>query len=172
MVGLHSLEQQRVKRFLLRIWRILPLWMQRLASAILRPRYQVAVALMIFNEQGQLLLCKHTYRRQYPWGLPGGGLKPGEDPQQAVRRELFEETGCAIQDARLILADNASEFRNVSLVYLCTGLGGTFVPSDEVANIQYFDTDKLPGFFPEHQRTITRALAFLKSETAQKPVNS
>jgi 8-oxo-dGTP diphosphatase len=158
-----------MKRFLLRIWRILPIWMQRLASTLLRPRYLVAVALMIFNKQGQLLLCKHTYRRQHPWGLPGGGLKPGEDPLLAARRELFEETGFTIQDARLALADNASEFHNVSLTYLCTGLSGTFVPSDEVSDIAYFDTDKLPGFFPEHQRTITRALAILKSEAAQKP---
>lgn len=138
--------------------------MQRIASLVIRPRYQVAVGAVIFNEQGQLLLCKHTYRRLHPWGLPGGGLKPGEEPLQAIKRELFEETGLSIQQARLLLAENSNEFHNVSLTYLCTGLGGTFVPSDEVSSIQYFDTDKLPDFFPEHGVTIEKALAILNPE--------
>ncbi len=57
-----------IKKFLLKIWRFLPFWMQRIAAAIIRPRYQVAVGGMIVNEQGQLLLCEHTYRRLHPWG--------------------------------------------------------------------------------------------------------
>ncbi len=82
-----------MKRFLLRIWRILPPWMERIASAIIRPRFHVVAGAIILNEQGQLLLCKHTYRRLHPWGLPGGDIHFGEDPAEAVRRELWEETG-------------------------------------------------------------------------------
>lgn len=154
-----------VKRFLLWVWKWMPFWMQRLAAVIVRPRYQVAVGAVIFNEQGQLLLCKHTYRRRYSWGLPGGDLKFGEDPVDALRRELFEETGLSIQGARLLLVENSHEIRQVHLTYLCSGVGGTFVTSDEVARIQYFDPDHLPDFYPEHRTTIDRALAILKSES-------
>ncbi len=75
-----------MKKVLLKIWRLMPPWMERIASAIIRPRYQVAAGAIILNEQGQLLLCEHTYRRQNPWGLPGGGINFGEDPAEAVRR--------------------------------------------------------------------------------------
>jgi 8-oxo-dGTP diphosphatase len=151
-----------MKKILFKIWRILPFWMQELAGLILRPRYQVAVGGLIFNEQGQLLLCEHTYRRTYPWGLPGGDLKIGEDPEDGVRREIYEETGLTIGSVRLILVENSKEIHHISLTYLCMGVSGTFTPNDEVARIEYYDTDRLPGFFTEQGVTIERALKVLK----------
>jgi 8-oxo-dGTP diphosphatase len=153
-----------MQRFLLKIWRILPFWLQRIASALLRPHYQVTVGAMIFNDQGQLLLCEHTYRRKHPWGLPGGDLKPGEDPRDGIRREIREETGMAVQEARFLLVENSSEMHQISLTFLCTGVSGTFIPNAEVSAVGYFDVDHLPGFFREHQVTIERCLAILNSQ--------
>jgi 8-oxo-dGTP diphosphatase len=153
-----------VKRLLLQIWRILPFWMQSIASAILRPHFQVAVGGMIFNDQGQLLLCEHTYRRLHPWGLPGGDLKPGEDPQDGIRREVREETGMQVQAVRLLLVESSKEVHQVALTYLCIVVGGEFVPNEEVYSIRYFDTDKLPDFFHEHQASIEKCLKILNSE--------
>jgi len=153
-----------MKRLLLKIWRILPFWVQRIAAAIIQPHYQVAVDAIIFNEQGQLLLCEHTYRRLHPWGLPGGDLKFSEDPADAVCRELLEETGLSVQEIRLLLVESSKEIHHLSLTFLCTGVSGAFVPNEEVSEICYFDTHNLPDFFQEHRITIERALAILKAE--------
>jgi ADP-ribose pyrophosphatase YjhB (NUDIX family) len=137
--------------------------MENIASAIIRPRYHVVADAIILNGQGQLLLCKHTYRRLHPWGLPGGDIHFREDPAEAVRRELWEETGFSIQDSRLLLVEGSRQVHKVILTYLCSGVSGRFTPNEEVSMIQYFDTDQLPAFDEEHQATVEKALAILKT---------
>jgi ADP-ribose pyrophosphatase YjhB (NUDIX family) len=159
------LEQAGVRRLLLRIWRMLPPWLEGLASAILRPRYHVPAGAIIFNELGQLLLCEHTYRRRFPWGLPGGDIHFGEHPADAVRRELHEETGLSVQSTQLLLVESSKEVRKVTLTYLCTGISGRFIPSDEVSAIRYFAVDALPELSLEQKITIEKALAILKNES-------
>jgi 8-oxo-dGTP diphosphatase len=154
-----------VKRLLLRIWRILPDWMQNIASTIVRPRYQVAAGAVILNEQGQILLCEHTYRRTRPWGLPGGDLKLGETPDEAVRREIKEETGMSVQETKLLLIESLKYAHKINLTYLCSGVSGTFIPNEEVSRIQYFDIEAMPTFSHEQQVSIVNTLSVLKTES-------
>ena len=54
-----------------------------------RPEHEgVAVAVYVDSE---LLLVRCSYR--IGWHLPGGGMRPGEMPEAAARRELAEEVG-------------------------------------------------------------------------------
>ena len=130
-------------KILLRIWRTLPLWVHLLASRIIRPRFRVAVAALIFDQQGRVLLFKHTYRK-FEWGIPAGGLEHREQPEQAVIREFFEETGMQIEVQKLLLAQSAKEDHNVSLIYLCKIVNGTFQESLEISEMKYFDLNNLP----------------------------
>ena len=59
-------------------------------ARIVRPKFLTAVAALVFDEQGRILLFKHTYRK-LEWGIPAGGLEYGEQPKDAVVREFFEE---------------------------------------------------------------------------------
>jgi ADP-ribose pyrophosphatase YjhB (NUDIX family) len=153
-----------MKRLLLKIWRMLPFWMQGIAAAIIRPRYQAAVGAMIFNEKGQLLLCEHSYRRLHSWGLPGGDLKYGEDPAEGIKREIMEETGLTVKNARLLLVENSTEIHQITMTYLCSCTQGSFIPNEEISSIRYFEPTALPDFFKEHRTTIDKCLAILNSE--------
>src|SRR5688572_10970707 len=103
---------------LLRIWRTLPLWVHFLAARLVRPRFRAAVAAIIFDEQGKILLFKHTYRK-FEWGLPAGGLEHREQPRDAMRREFLEETGMELEVERLLTAVSAREDHHISMIYLC-----------------------------------------------------
>lgn len=107
-----------------------------------------------------------TYHlRIYSWGLPGGDLKFGEDPVEAIRREVREETSLLVQEVELLFAVNSTEIRQVNLVYLCKGVSGLFISNEEVSQCRYFDLNTLPDFRPIHGRVVYRTLAFLGLES-------
>src|SRR4051812_21567420 len=70
----------RAKPILLRIWRDVPFpsWMRRSFLRILNPSFMVGAMALIVNRDGGILVVEHTYRREVPWGLPGGWLKQAE----------------------------------------------------------------------------------------------
>ena len=62
--------------------------------ALRRPRHRGALACIRVG--GDVLLIRQSYRRA--WTLPGGGVRSGEAPEAAVRRELVEELGLPAPD--------------------------------------------------------------------------
>ncbi len=148
--------------FLLRIWRALPMWVHVIVMRMFRPKFRAAVAAMIFDEQGRILLFKHTYRK-YPWGLPAGGLEYNEQPDKAVVREFFEETSMHIEVERLLLAESSKEDHNISLVYLCKIVDGTFRQSSEVSKMKYFDVNGLPQMLFAEKDLIREVVGILKA---------
>ncbi|HJL16377.1 MAG TPA: NUDIX hydrolase [Sandaracinaceae bacterium LLY-WYZ-13_1] len=79
-----------------------------------RPRTSGALAAVWHD--GRILMVKNSYRRQHT--LPGGYVRPGEDPRDAASRELREEVRIAVPGARFELAYHGTkdfEFRRDTL---------------------------------------------------------
>src|SRR3954453_14998220 len=65
-------------------------------------RQRVAAYALLTRGDGpdeEVLLTRMSSRTRIPgrWTLPGGGLDHGEDPREALRREVFEETGLHVE---------------------------------------------------------------------------
>lgn len=132
-----------IKIILLKIWRVLPLWIQTVLSRFIRPWFQVFAAAVIFNDDNEILLVKSTYQRFHPWGLPGGSLDYGESAEDATLREVGEETGFQVEIERLLVVKTWRP-DHIGLYYLCRIIGGTFRPTDEVSAFGYFSLEYLP----------------------------
>ncbi|KDA05146.1 DNA mismatch repair protein MutT [Microbacterium sp. CH12i] len=63
---------------------------------------RVAAYAVITNDEDKVLLARWTEGRRVAWTMPGGGLEAGEDPEDAVRREVREETGYSVHVEELL----------------------------------------------------------------------
>jgi len=147
-------------RFLLLVWRYLPLSARRLAIRILYPRFPIGAVAIVRDDGGRVLLVRQTYHREgIRWAAPGGWLARGESPREAAARETYEETGLRVTAGR-VLDIGGGPYGEISLAFECLVLGDTgFRPSHETDRIGYFPPSDLPRMTAETRRLLERALA-------------
>jgi 8-oxo-dGTP diphosphatase len=150
----------QIQEALFWLWRRLPLsnrlrwWLLWLSNK----KFLAGVSAVITNDRGQVLLFKHTYRPKYPWGLPSGWLKKQEDPQEAIQREIIEETGFQVSVKELLSVHNSNHVPLLDVLYFGCFEGGVFQPSSEVSEARFFDLDELPVLLPGQAEIILQTL--------------
>lgn len=147
-------------RFLLFVWRYLPLWARRFAIRVLYPRFPIGAIAFVRDDGGRVLLVRQTYHRDgYRWASPGGWVGRRESPRQAAVRETFEETGLRITAGRL-LEVGSGPYGEVSLVFECAVVGDSgFRPGPETDRLAYFAPGHLPTMTVETRHLLERAIA-------------
>ncbi len=106
-------------------------------------------------KDGKILLIK---RKNEPfkgkWALPGGFVEYGEKVEDAVVREVNEETGLdtKIIDIVGVYSDPTRDPRGhiVTVVYLLDILDGEIKGSDDAADAKFFDLNDLPELAFDH----------------------
>ncbi len=84
--------------------------------------YGLAVCVWVYDGRGNILLTQRAPQKSYPgtWENSGGAAQAGENSRQAIRRELFEETGIlAAEDEFEFVASTQSEQFFFDHYFLC-----------------------------------------------------
>lgn len=99
-------------------------------------------ALVVDLEKGVLLVQRKHEPFAGFWALPGGFVEEGESCEQAVVREVAEETGLAVSVVSLFGVYSAPgrdpRGHTVSVVYLCRVEGGQLQGGDDAAAARFF----------------------------------
>jgi ADP-ribose pyrophosphatase YjhB (NUDIX family) len=148
----------RPKPILLRVWRDVPFpeWMRLLFLRFLNPSFMVGAMALIQDEQGRILVLEHTYRREVPWGLPGGWLKFAESPESGLAREVHEETGLEVTVDQLLAADFWGRSQ-LDMLYRCSVQRGTYAATDETSACRWVPVDQLPTLLPNQIHLLRKA---------------
>lgn len=111
---------------------------------------RLGVFALILDDARRLLLVHQAAGGR--WSLPGGGVRFGESPEQALRRELQEETGLEVVASRLVgTHDNVYDpgdgiqRHGVRLLYRVTAHDHAAVAGEEIDALDWFPLDGLPA---------------------------
>lgn len=96
------------------------------------------VGAILLDPEGRLLLVR---RLNEPgagrWSLPGGRVEPGETDQDAVVREVAEETGLQVRATRLV--GRVRRGRYLIADYACEVVGGLLRAGDDAGEVRWAD---------------------------------
>lgn len=115
-------------------------------------RFTVTAGAVIFNDQKQVLVLKHRFRAGSGWGMPGGFLEPGEQPIEALRRELREEIGLEVEDVELFEVRSFKKPKQVEVLFRARANANVKPLTMEVERAEWFSIDSLPEGLPRDQR--------------------
>lgn len=111
-----------------------------------------SVAALIHDEHGRLLLQE---KHDGSWSLPAGAIEPGESPEEAVRREVLEETGFTCGECVVVEVLGGPAFRHTypnqdqveyALVLFRCGVeeAGAIRDREETKSLRYFRREEMP----------------------------
>lgn len=133
--------------------------MRRWTVRLSHPRFAVTAGAVVTDHRGRVLLLKHRFRPGAGWGMPGGFMERGEQPEEALRRELREEVGLEVEKLKLFITRAFKKPAQVEIVFLARAIGDTDQLNFEIQKAAWFLPGELPEELPSDQvDLIKRAL--------------
>lgn len=120
---------------------------------------------IVFNEGKLLLIRRKNEPFKGMYALPGGFVDYGEKTEDAVVREIFEETGLvsSVQSLMGVYSNPERDPRGhtASAIYLMKIEGGELKEGDDAIGVEYVDPDNLPRLAFDHEEVVQDAMALV-----------
>ena len=147
-----------ILRILAPIFNWFPVRWQRRTLDGTHTRFLVGVVGLGIDPDGRILLARHRFGAPQ-WRFLGGVLNPGERLEDALAREVREETALEIEVGPLLEAAAGYRWRHVDLVYAYrVTVAGTRL-SGELAELRSFDPAGLPEMRADQRGVVERQVS-------------
>ena len=132
-------------------------WQRRFMTAA-HQRFLVGVVGLGIDASGGVLLARHRFGAPQ-WRFLGGFLAPRERVEDALAREIAEETGLTVEIGPVLEVVTGYRWQRVELVFAYRVTGGTARLTDEVLELRGFPPDDLPDVRADQRGLIERHAA-------------
>lgn len=140
------------------------------------PRPVLGVGALIIDSDKILLVERGREPLKGWWSLPGGAVETGERLEEALRREVREETGLEIEGLHLLEvferimpdADGRAEYHYVLMDYVCHPSGGALCAADDAGRAEWFSQSEINGLKLTEGTEAVIAKGFAWRENEQK----
>ena len=109
---------------------------------------------MIFDDDERILLFEHVFRADNGWGVPGGFICKGEQPADALRREMREEANIELDNIQLLFTRTLGVIRQMEIYYRARAIGDPKPCSFEIKSTEWFPLNALPPDLSKDQRRL------------------
>ncbi len=132
-------------------------WQRRFMTAA-HERFLVGVTGLGIDSEGHVLLARHRFGAP-EWRFLGGFLSRRERVEDALVREVGEETGLVIEVGPVLEVVTGYRWQRVEIVFAYRVTGGAPVLTEEIAELRGFDPDDLPEVRADQRGLIERHAA-------------
>lgn len=133
-------------------WKILPWRVRAKLVRLTQPKFTVSAAAVIVNKEREVLLLDHVLRPFSGWGLPGGFLQQGEQPEEGIRREIREEIGIELDELAIYRIRTIGS--HIEMIFSARASGEPEVKSREINGLGWFSSASMPVKLSITQRNI------------------
>ena len=138
--------------------------MRRTIVRVIEPSFTVSAAAIITNREGRVLLLDHVIRPNSGWGLPGGFLEHGEQPEEGIRREIMEETRLELSDLKMFRVRTLGS--HLEILFRASADGTPQLDGQEIKGFGWFHARELPEKMNDAQKDLIESL--LEAEFEKK----
>jgi ADP-ribose pyrophosphatase YjhB (NUDIX family) len=103
-----------------------------LSVSLSQARFTVTTGAVIVDDDNRVLLLKHVFRTGSGWGIPGGFMNKGEQPEAAIRREVREEIGLGLDRLELAFVRTLKQAGQVEIYFRAAPRGASEPRSIEI----------------------------------------
>lgn len=96
---------------------------------------------VVFNKNSEILITQRGDKENYhKWEFPGGKVKPQEELNDSIKRELFEELNILVDPIEIIFT---SEFEKFQLIFIECQLNSGQIKLNEHLNYSWVTQEEL-----------------------------
>jgi len=114
--------------------------------------FKVIVLGIVFNPQTRKILIgrreNDPHIKELTWCFPGGDITAGDEPEEALKKEIKNKTGLKIENLGAVFSKVYPEKKDfLAIYYLCEVIGGKEKVGDKFKEIKWVNPEELEKYF-------------------------